>query len=105
MGSDYYAENPFFPMNKTVACINTDINLYIGRFKDVTITGFGQSELDNWLKVEADKQGRYLAPAPNPENGMYFRSDHFPLVKKEFRQFLAKGILKLKNTEEIKLFS
>ncbi|HKI87383.1 MAG TPA: M28 family metallopeptidase [Draconibacterium sp.] len=93
LGSGYYAENPFFPMNKTVACINTDINLFIGKFKDVTITGFGQSELDNWLKVEAEKQGRYLAADPNPENGMYFRSDHFPLVKKGVPAIFAKGYI------------
>jgi len=93
LGSGYYAENPFFPMNKTVACINTDINLFIGKFKDVTITGFGQSELDDWLKVEAEKQGRYLAPDPNPENGMYFRSDHFPLAKKGVPAIFAKGYI------------
>ena len=93
LGSSYYAEDPFFPMNKTVACINTDINLFIGKFKDVTITGFGQSELDNLLKVEAEKQGRYLAPDPNPENGMYFRSDHFPLVKKGVPAIFAKGYI------------
>lgn len=58
LGSGYYAENPFFPMSKTVACINTDINLFIGKFKDVTITGFGQSELDDWLKIEAEKYGK-----------------------------------------------
>lgn len=93
LGSGYYAEYPFFPMNKTVACINTDINLFIGKFKDVTITGFGQSELDDWLKIEAEKQGRYLAADPNPENGMYFRSDHFPMVKKGVPAIFAKGYI------------
>jgi Zn-dependent M28 family amino/carboxypeptidase len=93
LGSGYYAENPFFPMNKTVACINTDINLFVGKFKDVTITGFGQSKLDDWLKIEAEKQGRYLAADPNPENGMYFRSDHFPFVKKGVPAIFAKGYI------------
>lgn len=93
LGSGYYAENPFFPMNKTVACINTDINLFLGKYKDVTITGYGQSELEEQLKVEADKQGRYLAMDPNPENGMYFRSDHFPLVKKGVPAIFAKGYI------------
>lgn len=93
LGSGYYAENPFFPMNKTVACINTDINLFIGKYNDVTITGSGQSELDNWLKAEAEKQGRYLAPDPNPENGMYFRSDHFPMAKKGVPAIFAKGYI------------
>ncbi len=93
LGSGFYAENPFFPMNKTVAVINTDVILFLGKFKDVTITGFGQSELDNWLDIEAKKQGRYITSDPNPENGMFFRSDHFPLVKKGVPAMFAKGYI------------
>ena len=93
LGSGYYAENPFFPMNKTVACLNTDVILFLGKFKDVTVTGYGQSELDNLLKEEAEKQGRYIAPDPNPENGMFFRSDQFPFVKKGVLAIFAKGYI------------
>ncbi len=91
LGSSYYAEHPFFPMAKTVACINTDVMLFLGKFKDVTLTGIGQSELDGWVRTEAEKQGRYIAPDPNPENGMFFRSDHFPFVKKGVPAIYAKG--------------
>jgi len=91
LGSGYYTENPFFPMNKTVACINTDVILFLGKFKDVTVTGFGQSELDKWLETEAINQGRYLEADPNPENGMFFRSDQFPFVKHGVPSIFAKG--------------
>ena len=91
LGSYYYAEHPFFPMSKTVACINTDVMLFLGKFKDVMLTGSGQSELDEWVKKEAEKLGRYIAPDPNPENGMYFRSDQFPFVKKGVPAIYAKG--------------
>ena len=91
LGSSYYAEHPLFPMAKTVACINTDVMLFLGKFKDVTLTGIGQSELDEWVRKEAEKQGRYIAPDPNPENGMYFRSDQFPFVKKGVPAVYAKG--------------
>ncbi len=91
LGSCFYAENPFFPMNKTVAVINTDINLFPGKFKDLTVTGFGQSELDKWLEMEASKQGRYIEADPNPENGMFFRSDQFPFVKHGVPAIFAKG--------------
>lgn len=91
LGSGYYTENPFFPMNKTVAIINTDVILFLGKCKDVTVTGFGQSELDNWIADEAAKQGRYLEPDPNPENGMFFRSDQFPFVKMGVPAIFAKG--------------
>jgi len=93
LGSGFYAENPFFPMNKTVAVINTDVILFLGKFNDVTVTGFGQSELDSWLETEAAKQGRYITADPNPENGMFFRSDHFPLAKKGVPAMFAKGYI------------
>jgi len=91
LGSSWYAEHPFFAMGKTVACINTDVMLFLGKFKDVTLTGFGQSELDEWVRKAAEKQGRYVAPDPNPGNGMFFRSDQFPLVKKGVPAIYAKG--------------
>lgn len=91
LGSTWYTEHPFFPMNKTVACINTDIMLFLGKFLDVTLTGSGQSELDDWVKWEAEKQGRYLVPDPNPENGMFFRSDQFPFAKLGVPAIFAKG--------------
>jgi Zn-dependent M28 family amino/carboxypeptidase len=93
LGSGYYAEHPFFPMNKTAAVINTDVLIFLGKYKDVTITGFGQSELDNWVKTEAEKQGRYVAPDPNPDNGMFFRSDQFPFVKQGVPAIFAKGYI------------
>ena len=96
LGSGYYAEHPFFPMNKTVACINTDVMLFLGKFRDVMLTGSGQSELDKWVEKEALKQGRYLAPDPNPENGMFFRSDQFPFVKLGVPAIYAKGYVDAK---------
>jgi len=91
LGSGYYAEHPFFPMNKTVAVINTDVMLFFGKFKDVMLTGNGQSQLDEWVRSEAEKQGRYIAPDPNPDNGMFFRSDQFPFVKLGVPAIYAKG--------------
>ncbi len=91
LGSGYYAEHPFFPMEKTVACINTDVLLFYGKYKDVMLTGNGQSELDEWVRSEAEKQGRYIAADPNPENGMFFRSDQFPFVKLGVPAIYAKG--------------
>jgi Zn-dependent M28 family amino/carboxypeptidase len=80
-GSAYYAENPIYPKEKTVANINMDgINPY-GKMKDVSIIGAGQSEMEDLLNVELEKLGRYSAPEPNPVAGYYFRSDHFNFAK------------------------
>ncbi len=91
LGAKHYVKNPFFPMKKTVACINTDVILFLGKFRDVTLTGAGQSELDTWVSAEAEKQGRYVVADPNPENGMYFRSDQFPFVLAGVPAIFAKG--------------
>jgi Zn-dependent M28 family amino/carboxypeptidase len=91
LGSQYYTEHPVFAMDKTVACFNNDLMLPIGRMKDLMITGYGQSELDEMLAAEARKQDRYIIRDPNPQTGMYFRSDHFPFAKKGVPSAFARG--------------
>ena len=91
LGSMYYTENPAFSMDKTVACINNDLVLPTGRMKDVMITGYGQSTLDDLLEKYAAEQDRYLYPDPNAYTGMYFRSDHFAFAKKGVPSLYARG--------------
>jgi Zn-dependent M28 family amino/carboxypeptidase len=80
-GSAYYAENPIYPAQKTVANINMDgINPY-GKMKDVMIIGNGQSELEDYLKKEAAALNRDVLVDDEPEKGYYFRSDHFNFAK------------------------
>ncbi|MDH7513662.1 MAG: M28 family metallopeptidase [Clostridiales bacterium] len=81
IGSEYYATHPVFPAAKTAAVINMDaLNIY-GRMKDITVVGYGLSELDAYIEAEAREQGRTVNPDPTPEKGSYFRSDHFPFAK------------------------
>jgi Zn-dependent M28 family amino/carboxypeptidase len=81
LGSEYYGENPIYPLDKTVANINIDVINNIGKTKDVTISGSGQSELEDYLKAQLAKDGRTLTPEAHPEAGHYFRSDHFSFAK------------------------
>jgi Zn-dependent M28 family amino/carboxypeptidase len=90
-GSLYYTEHSVFPIDKTVACFNNDLLLPIGRMKDVMITGFGQSELDDYAGKVAAEQDRYITGDPNSHTGMYFRSDHFSFVKKGVPSLYARG--------------
>lgn len=91
LGSQYYVENPVFSIEKTVACFNSDVIMFLGSFKDVTVTGLGHSELDVLLEKEAAKQGRYICNDPNPENGMFYRSDQLPFLKAGVPSLFAKG--------------
>jgi len=81
LGSAYYAQHPIYPAGKTVAELNMDVLNAYEKTKDVVITGAGQSELEDILREEAGRQGRYIGPEPNPEGGHYFRSDHFSFAK------------------------
>lgn len=81
LGSEYYAQHPIYPADKTVANINIDEINNFGKTKDFTIAGAGQSELEDYIVDEGKKTGRYLAPETHPEAGHYFRSDHFNFAK------------------------
>jgi len=91
LGSKYYVENPVFPLNKTVVNINNDLLLPFGPYKDIMITGYGQSELDDYIKRFAEKYDRYVLPDPNPHTGMYYRADHFSFARAGVPAMFARG--------------
>lgn len=91
LGSAYYAENPIYPVNQTVANINMDGIHFRGPMKDLTIVGYGQSELDDYAEEVAKEQGRYVMPDPNAEKGYFFRSDHFSFAKVGIPALYASG--------------
>ena len=92
LGSAYYAENPLFPIEKTVCNINMDGSAVYGVMKDFTITGLGHSQMDEYAREEAEKLGRYINPDPAPEKGYFFRSDHFNFAKQGVPALYGKGV-------------
>ena len=81
LGSQQYAENPIYPLAKTLASINIDGVNQWGRTQDITVIGLGASDLDDYLRDAAAEQGRTLRPDPESEKGFYYRSDHFNFAK------------------------
>jgi Zn-dependent M28 family amino/carboxypeptidase len=81
LGSQYYATTPIYPLAKTLGVVNMDALNVNGKTKDITITGMGASDLDEYAKGVAAMQGRVVLPDPKPETGGYYRSDHFPFAK------------------------
>jgi Zn-dependent M28 family amino/carboxypeptidase len=81
LGSQYYVDHPVFPLDETVADINIDAWPIIGRARDMTVIGAGQSQLEDELKQVLALQGRALTAEPTPQNGFYFRSDHFSFAR------------------------
>jgi len=81
LGAKYYAENPLYPLVKTVANVNVDgINQW-GRTEDIVVVGRGNSTLDDALAAAAVTQGRVLEPDPETEKGFFYRSDQFEFAK------------------------
>ncbi|HXD21656.1 MAG TPA: M28 family metallopeptidase [Vicinamibacterales bacterium] len=81
LGSQYYSVMPIYPLARTLANINMDgLNVH-GRTKDLTLVGYGASDLDDYAKAALAEQGRVIAPDPETEKGFYYRSDHFNFAK------------------------
>jgi Zn-dependent M28 family amino/carboxypeptidase len=81
LGAKYYATNPLYPLNRTLANINIDGVNQWGRTRDVVIVGDGNSTLDDLTREVTRMQGRVVTPDPEPEKGFYYRSDHFEFAK------------------------
>jgi len=81
LGSEFYASNPLYPLSQAVANINLEMLNVHGRTRDLTVIGLGQSDLDDYASDAAARQGRTLRSDPEPERGMYYRSDHFSFVR------------------------
>lgn len=91
LGSAYYANNPIYSAKNTVGVINMDALMAIGEMKDLTVVGYGQSELDDIAESIATKQGRYIIPDPEPGSGRFFRSDHFSFANVGIPALKASG--------------
>jgi len=92
LGSTAYAANPVYPLEKTVANLTLDILQTAGPARDVILVGDGQSELEDDLERFAAAQGRVVTPENLPENGLFYRADHFPLAQGGVPVLLIMGI-------------
>ncbi|PHR62977.1 MAG: peptidase M28 [Robiginitomaculum sp.] len=82
LGSAYFAEDPFVPLNQIVGGINIDAMLPAPRSNDMEVIGFGSSEMEDILKEKAAAHGKHLIPDQTPEAGHFYRSDHISMAKK-----------------------
>jgi Zn-dependent M28 family amino/carboxypeptidase len=81
LGAYAYAADPVYPLDTTVADINIDMLPLSGPTRDVPIFGKGQNSLEDDLQALAAKEGRYVSDDGQPEQGFYYRSDHFPFAR------------------------
>jgi Zn-dependent M28 family amino/carboxypeptidase len=82
LGSEHYAAHPLYPAETTAANLTLDILQTAGRAKDVVLVGAGQSSLDALLAQAARAQGRTVTPETFSERGLFYRADHFSVVRR-----------------------
>jgi Zn-dependent M28 family amino/carboxypeptidase len=81
LGTEYYAENPLYPLKNTLADINMDVLNTWGRTKDLTLIGLGNSTLDDTATEVLKAHDRTVEGDPDPGKGGFYRSDHFEFAK------------------------
>jgi Zn-dependent M28 family amino/carboxypeptidase len=90
-GADYYAKKPLFPAGKTAVNLNFDSFFPFGKTKDVGLNGAERTSL--WPTVQEITRRFQLAIEPDrrPEQGLYYRSDHFSFAKAGIPAFSIHG--------------
>lgn len=92
LGSEFYGQNPLYPLAKTVGGVNMDALAPIGRARNYAITGGDKSDLTGIFRAVLKQEGLYESPEDHSERGHYYRSDHFSLAKRGVPMFdIARG--------------
>ncbi len=89
-GAQHYVSNPVFPVGRTSAVLNFDSFLPLGRTLDVVVNGAERTTLWPAVQEAARRFGLKIMPDPNPAQGSYFRSDHFPFAQAGVPAFSVK---------------
>ncbi len=80
-GSEYYGRHPLFPLGKTQLDLNFDAIPPYGRPRDLVINGAERTTAWPMVQEVARRYNFALSPDPHPEQGTYYRSDHFSFAR------------------------
>jgi Zn-dependent M28 family amino/carboxypeptidase len=81
LGAEWYAKHPVFPLEKTAANLNIDGGNFFGKTTNYGALGAERSSLDSIVNDELKKRSMTFMADNRPEQGSFFRSDHFPFAK------------------------
>lgn len=82
LGSEYFAEYPTVPLERIAGVVNIDMPILTYDFGDIIAYGADSTTLGESVRRAAAGIGVTLTPDPQPEQGIFTRSDHYSLVKK-----------------------
>jgi Zn-dependent M28 family amino/carboxypeptidase len=81
LGAEYYIRNPLVPISQTIANINLDSMNVLGQTTDITPLGAERSSLGKIVEEVAKENNLTISTDSHPEQGFFYRSDHFPFAK------------------------
>jgi hypothetical protein len=84
LGAEYWVAHPTWPLEKVAANLNFD-GIGTEVYAPVkSVVGFGaeHSDLGTVIDAVVTANGGQMAPDPLPEEGVFYRSDHYAFVKK-----------------------
>jgi Zn-dependent M28 family amino/carboxypeptidase len=81
LGAEWFSKHPVVPLEKIAANVNLDSMNVLGPTQDFIPLGAERSSLKTVVDAVAREMGLRVSPDARPEQGSFFRSDHFPFAK------------------------
>ncbi|MBM3724892.1 MAG: M28 family peptidase [Acidobacteria bacterium] len=80
-GSEYYGRNPLVAPGKTALALNYDGFFPFGRTRDIVVDGAERTTAWGLVQETARRFQLEIKPDPHPEQGHFYRSDHFSFAR------------------------
>ncbi len=81
LGAEYFARFPTVALPKVVAAINLDMPILTCDFADIVPFGADRSTMMTAVVAAARAEKLAVSPDPQPQEAIFTRSDHYPLVR------------------------
>jgi Zn-dependent M28 family amino/carboxypeptidase len=91
LGSEWFARNPPVPPGRIALALNFDAIFMIGRVRDITMIGVERTTFSRTAERVTRGLGLTIVPDQDPEQGFYYRSDHFSLARTGIPAFSVDG--------------
>jgi Zn-dependent M28 family amino/carboxypeptidase len=96
LGSEYFGQHPAIPAGKIGLGINLDALNLFGEVTDVTMIGVDRTTFFPAAQTVTRAMNLTIVPDQAPEQGSYYRSDHFSLAKAGVPAFSIKQGVEVK---------
>lgn len=81
LGSLYWSQNPTVHPGKVSANINLDSMQIFGETNDLVLIGYGRNSITDVFKQHIEEANRVAVRDLRPEQGIFYRSDHFSFAR------------------------